>query len=155
MGRPTTGRVRDRPIALNEKVSAQMSRMPRVRSRPEMLLRRELHSRGMRFRVNLATLPGRPDIAFTRARIAVFVDGCFWHMCPAHATMPKNNSEWWREKLLKNVERDRRKDAELNAMGWLVIHAWEHEDPQLVADEVQRRWLAQREDPSTGGALPR
>jgi DNA mismatch endonuclease (patch repair protein) len=153
MSEPKPTRKQTRPVALNDRVSAQMSRMPRVRSRPEMLLRRELHGRGLRFRVNLATLPGRPDIAFTRARIAVFVDGCFWHMCPVHSTMPKNNFAWWQEKLAKNVERDRRKDAELTALGWHVMHVWEHEDPRLVADEIQRRWLEQRERPSTGGVL--
>src|SRR3954451_16345183 len=90
-------RATGRPSALNAKVSAQMSRMPRERTGPEMLLRRELHRRGMRFRVNYRALPGRPDIAFTRARLAVFVDGCFWHLCPLHAVPPKNNGQWWQE----------------------------------------------------------
>jgi DNA mismatch endonuclease (patch repair protein) len=105
-----------------------------------MLLRRELHRRGLRFRVNHTGLPGRPDVAFTRIRLAVFVDGCFWHMCPEHAVMPKNNAAWWREKLLRNVARDREKDAALTDMGWRVLHVWEHEDPIAVADGIERYW---------------
>jgi DNA mismatch endonuclease (patch repair protein) len=132
------------PVALSSVVSGQMSRMPRERSKPEMVIRRELHRRGLRFRVNLRTLPGRPDIAFTRARLAVFVDGCFWHVCPQHATWPKNNAEWWRAKLHRNVERDREKDAQLNALGWRVLHVWEHEDPVAVADDVERLWRLTR-----------
>jgi DNA mismatch endonuclease (patch repair protein) len=141
--------LRPRPTALNAAVSAQMSRMPRERSKPELLLRRELHRRGMRFRVNHRTLPGRPDIAFTRVRLAVFVNGCFWHLCPLHSTMPKNNAEWWRVKLHRNVARDREKDAQLNALGWQVFHAWEHEDPVIVADEVERRWRTMRRSLAT------
>lgn len=117
-----------------------MSRMPRAKTKPEMLLRRELHRRGLRFRVNHAGLPGRPDVSFTRAKLAVFVDGCFWHLCAEHAVLPKNNALWWREKLLRNVERDREKDAQLAAMGWTVLHVWEHEDPVEAADRVERYW---------------
>src|SRR4051812_21274164 len=112
-----------KPAALTPVVSAQMSRMPRARSKPEMALRRELHGRGLRFRVNHPALPGRPDLAFTRVRLAVFVDGCFWHMCPLHSTLPKNNAAWWRDKLSRNVERDREKDDQLKALGWQVMHA--------------------------------
>jgi DNA mismatch endonuclease (patch repair protein) len=105
-----------------------------------MMLRRELHRRGLRFRVNHADLPGRPDLSFTRARLAVFVDGCFWHLCPDHAVLPKNNAAWWREKLRRNVERDREKDTQLVALGWSVLHVWEHEDTVAAADRVERRW---------------
>lgn len=125
-----------RPIPLNDSVSSQMQRMPRTRTKPEMQLRRELHRRGMRFRVNYPKLPGRPDIAFTKLRLAVFVDGCFWHMCPLHSTMPRNNAEWWRIKLLRNVERDREKDDQLSVRGWHVLHIWEHEDTHEAADKV-------------------
>ena len=110
-----------------------------------MLVRRELHRRGLRFRVNMAGLPGRPDIAFTRVCLAVFIDGCFWHMCPEHSTMPKNNSAWWRDKLLRNVERDRDVDVRLGLLGWHVVHAWEHENPVDVADSLQRLWRVLRE----------
>ena len=77
-------------------------------------------------------LPGRPDIGFTRARMAVFVDGCFWHRCPAHGTLPKNNAEWWLAKLDRNVGRDREKDAALVEAGWLPVHVWEHEPVDLA-----------------------
>lgn len=117
-----------------------MARMPRRDTKPEMHLRRELHRRGLRFRVAVAGLPGRPDIVFTRARLIVFVDGCFWHRCPAHHTEPKNNALWWRQKLDRNVERDREKDELLAEQGWLVIHVWEHESPAAAADRVEDAW---------------
>ena len=76
-----------------------------------MTLRRELHTRGMRFRANVRTLPGKPDVVLTWAKIAVFVDGCFWHRCPAHWVPPKANGAWWQTKLDENVERDKRNTA--------------------------------------------
>jgi len=133
-----------RPTPSSEQVSQQIKRMPRKDSVPEVRLRRELHSRGLRFRVNLRGLPGTPDIAFTRAKIAVFVDGCFWHRCPEHGVLPKANRDWWREKLDRNVERDRRKDGELEELGWLSIHVWEHDDPSTVADGIEQAWRVER-----------
>jgi DNA mismatch endonuclease (patch repair protein) len=79
----------------------------------------------------------RADLVFPRHRVAVYVDGCFWHRCPDHATFPKNNAEWWAEKLAGNVARDRDTDARLTAAGWTVIRIWEHEDPVRAADRVQ------------------
>ncbi len=128
-----------RPLPLSAVVSRQMSRMPRRDSRPEVVLRRELHRRGLRFRLH-PQLPGRPDIALTRARVAIFVDGCFWHLCPSHGTVPKNNKEWWRNKLERNVARDREKDAQLATVGWLAVHVWEHEDVGPVADDLVELW---------------
>src|SRR4051812_33034335 len=96
----------------------------------ERSLRSALHGRGLRFRKHLAVLPGRrckPDIVFPRAQIAVFVDGCFWHRCPEHASSPKANAEWWSEKLARNVARDRENDALLRAAGWTVVRLWAHE----------------------------
>ena len=135
---------RHTPVPLNTTVSAQMQRMPRSSSGPEMLIRRELHSRGLRFRVNHPRLPGRPDIAFTAARIAVFIDGCFWHSCPDHSVLPKNNRDWWRSKLERNVERDREKDAQLEKLGWTVVHVWEHEEPLEAADAIEQIWRSIR-----------
>jgi DNA mismatch endonuclease (patch repair protein) len=135
---------RHKPAPLNATVSAQMQRMPRSSSGPEMLIRRELHSRGLRFRVNHPRLPGRPDIAFTAARIAVFIDGCFWHSCPDHSVLPKNNRDWWRSKLERNVERDREKDALLEKLGWTVLHVWEHEEPLEAADAIEQSWRSIR-----------
>ena len=94
----------------------------------------------MRFRVNYKGLPGRPDIAFTRTRLAIFVDGCFWHMCPLHSSMPKNNAEWWQQKLSRNVQRDKEKDDLLISLGWRVLHVWEHEDTVNAADSVEALW---------------
>lgn len=93
----------------------------------------------MRYRLH-AKLPGRPDLVFTRAKLAVFVDGCFWHRCPEHGIMPKNNREWWLEKLEANVVRDRLKDDALDALGWRVVHIWEHEPASDAADRVEVLW---------------
>lgn len=120
-------------------VSRQMSRMPRRDTGPELLLRRALHARGMRFRTHLK-LPGRPDIVLTRARLAVFVDGCFWHACPEHGNLPKNNREWWREKLTANVTRDCAKDEALRQLGWEPLHIWEHVPPDEGAAVVEAVW---------------
>lgn len=108
-------------------------------SRLEQALRSELHRRGLRFRKHLTVLPGvrcRPDIVFTRDRIAVFVDGCFWHSCPLHGTSAKANGEWWAAKLRGNVERDRRNDEALRANGWTVIRLWGHEPIDHMAATV-------------------
>ena len=133
------------PVPLSTAVSTQMKRMPSSSTGPEILIRGELHRRGLRFRVNHPRLPGRPDIAFTAARLAVFVDGCFWHSCPDHRVFPKNNSDWWRDKLERNVARDREKDAQLDLMGWIVVHVWEHEDPAAAADAIERLWRSRRQ----------
>lgn len=126
--------------ALNQKVSEQMARMPRRDTGPELALRRELHRRGLRYRVGMRGIPGTPDIAFTRAKIAVFCDGCFWHSCPDHGILPKNNRDWWREKLERNRERDREKDTELRTQGWVPVHVWEHEDIEKAADRIEALW---------------
>jgi DNA mismatch endonuclease (patch repair protein) len=132
------------PAPLNTTVSAQMQRMPRSSTGPEMLIRRELHRRGLRFRINHPRLPGRPDVAFTAARIAVFVDGCFWHACADHGFLPKNNRDWWRNKLERNVERDREKDAQHEKLGWTVVHVWEHERPLEAANAIEQLWRSVR-----------
>lgn len=134
----------DRQIAqsitpLNDQVRNEMRKMPRRDTKPELALRKELYRRGMRYRVNYRDLPGRPDIALTRAKIAVFVDGCFWHACPVHGGLPRNNRDWWRAKLDRNRERDREKDAALVDLGWIPLHYWEHDDIEEVADEIE--WL--------------
>jgi len=121
-------------------VSAQMSRMPRASTGPEVRLRRALHAAGLRFRLHDRSLPGTPDIVFTRARLAVFLDGCYWHGCDEHGVLPKNNREWWRAKLAANRERDRRKDAALVELGWTPLHFWEHEPVDEVVAAVVRHW---------------
>lgn len=112
--------------------SANMRANRRADTKPEMALRRALHSQGLRYRKDyrLDLAPGarvRPDIAFTARRVAVFVDGCFWHVCPQHGTQPAANTWYWQPKLLRNVERDRAADAALTAAGWEVVRIWEHE----------------------------
>lgn len=119
-----------------------MSRMPRQDTGPEIALRRALHHRGMRFRVHAANLPGRPDIVLVRVRLAIFVDGCFWHGCPDHGVMPKANRSFWSEKIGGNQLRDRRNDAALVELGWSALHVWEHEDPEAVAARLERLWRA-------------
>ncbi len=74
---------------------------------------------------------------FTRLKVIVFVDGCFWHGCPLHATAPANNAEWWREKLDANIERDRRNTRALEALGWTVVRVWEHEDAEDAVARIQ------------------
>lgn len=128
------------PAPLNASVSAQMSRMPRSSTKPELDLRRELHRRGLRFTVNRRDLPGTPDVVFSRARLAVFVDGCFWHGCLDHGVLPKNNREWWRQKLEANRQRDESKDRLLVEQGWHPVHLWEHVPADEMADIVEQLW---------------
>lgn len=120
--------------------SARMSRQRRTGTGPELALRRELHRRGLRYFVDRAPIRGqrrRADVIFPRRKVAVYVDGCFWHRCPQHATDPKNNAQWWAEKLAGNVARDRATDETLRAAGWQVVRIWEHEDAATAADRVQ------------------
>lgn len=113
-----------------------MQMMPVKNSKPEVRLRQLLHERGLRFRLHRGGLPGRPDIVFGPAKVAVFLDGCFWHNCPRHCVLPKNNRRWWRKKLMENRARDRRKDRALAKQGWLAIHVWEHENMETAAKRV-------------------
>ena len=101
---------------------------------PELAIRQGVHEAGMRYRVDLPIrVPGhrpiRPDLVFTRRRVAVFVDGCFWHGCPVHATSPVIRARFWADKIAANRERDRRHDDVLTRAGWTVLRIWEHEDP--------------------------
>ncbi len=105
----------------------------------ELALRKELYRRGWRFRVNYRPLPESPrraDIVFVKRRVAVFVDGCFWHSCPVHATFPKANRRWWADKLGQNRLRDRHTNKSLRNAGWKVVRIWEHEDTQRAAEKV-------------------
>jgi DNA mismatch endonuclease, patch repair protein len=141
------------PHPTSLEVSARMRRNRRRDTAPEIALRSELHGRGLRFRKDLPLRVSgrivRPDIAFTRVRLAVFVDGCFWHACPIHGNQPRANSDYWRPKLARNVARDRAVDRALHAAGWCVLRAWEHEPPAVVADRVEAA-LRLPKDPSSG-----
>lgn len=124
-----------------------MERQGRRDTAAELAVRRAVHARGLRYRVDRSPLKGlrsRADLVFGPTKVAVYVDGCFWHGCPAHATEPKNNAEWWREKLSANKERDLRANESLTAAGWLVLRFWEHEDPDAVADQIERAVLERR-----------
>lgn len=136
---PTPQRVPKHPGPSSERVSAKMSVARRRDTAPEVALRRVLHARGLRFRINYP-VPGQRrrtiDIAFTRLRVAVFVDGCFWHGCPQHGTEPRANAEWWRTKIKANKARDQDTDVVLRAQDWSVCRVWEHEAPGLAADRI-------------------
>ena len=105
---------------------------------PELRVRRLLHARGLRYRVDVPPIGGRrrADIVFTRAKTAIFIDGCYWHGCPEHATLPKSNTSYWLPKLKRNIERDRETDARLRESGWTVRRFWEHEPPDQVAQTI-------------------
>lgn len=120
-------------------VAARMSRQASRDTAPEVAVRKLLHASGYRYRLNerVPHMPRRTiDIAFTRAKVAVFMDGCFWHGCPEHATQPKANAEWWRQKLDRNMARDAETTAHLVTEGWTVLRFWEHQSPVLVAEQV-------------------
>lgn len=110
-------------------------------TQPELSLRRAVHALGLRYRVDSSLpLPGlrrRADLTFTKARVAVFLDGCFWHGCPEHFTTAKANAEFWREKVRRNRERDQETDRALRKLGWVSIRIWEHEDPQAAAERIE------------------
>lgn len=144
----------DRPLSLGDgiivpypepstrAVTAVMRGNRSLGSRPEMALRRQLHAAGLRYRVNLRLKVGdfsvRPDIVFPRAKVAVFMDGCFWHGCPQHGTRPRSNTEYWQAKIGRNISRDQRNTANLQANGWIVVRLWEHDDPHLAAKRIHQ-----------------
>ncbi|GAA2223289.1 very short patch repair endonuclease [Promicromonospora sukumoe] len=127
------------PGASSSSISRRMSTARRKDTAPEIALRRELHARGLRYRVAYP-IPGQRrrtiDIAFTRARVAVMVDGCFWHGCQVHGTKPRSNAGWWATKLAANSARDADTNRVLTEMGWRVVRIWEHETPAAAADVV-------------------
>jgi DNA mismatch endonuclease, patch repair protein len=129
-----------RPFPSSAAKSAEMSRLGRRDTAPELALRSELHRRGLRFRVDRVPMRGmrsRADLVFGPARVAVYVDGCFWHSCPEHGTMPKANAEFWGRKLARNRERDAATNQLLGELGWAVLRFWEHEDHVAAADSVE------------------
>jgi len=125
--------------------SANMRANRRRDTEPERRVRELLHASGLRYRVDLPVrVPGarliRPDIAFTRIRLAVFIDGCFWHGCPEHKGRPKANAHYWGPKIDGNIERDKRQTRALTAAGWSVLRFWEHESPPEVARRIGDRY---------------
>lgn len=147
-GRPaTSARTRREKTAAASTASSPgvRRRMQAQRTRdtgPELAVRRLLHARGLRYRVDRAPLPGlrrRADIVFGPARLAVYIDGCFWHGCPQHGNQSRTNSDYWGPKLRGNRQRDAETDQALLQAGWTVLRAWEHEAPEVVAARVEQR----------------
>ena len=137
-----------------------MQRQGRRDTVPELALRRAVWKRGLRYRVDVSPIRGarrRADLVFTRAKVAVYVDGCFWHSCPKHATTPKANRAWWIDKLDANVARDRDTDRRLHEADWIALRIWEHEDPDTAAARVERivrERVAEVARTSTRGGIP-
>lgn len=110
-------------------------------TKPELDVRRLLHARGLRYRVNykpVASLRSRADVVFTKAKVAVYVDGCFWHGCPDHYQPSKTNADYWSPKIQANRDRDSRVNAVLQEAGWTVVRVWEHQDPRAAANAIER-----------------
>lgn len=134
----------DDEIAKYQTSAGRRRNMQAIRRRdtkPELAVRSILHAGGLRYRCDLRVKVGaravRPDIVFTRRRVAVLIDGCFWHACPEHGSAPRNNTEYWNPKLRRNQERDRENTEALEAAGWLVVRAWEHTPPSEIAARVR------------------
>lgn len=136
------------PGASSPAVRAVMAGNRKRDTRPEKALRSALHARGLRYRLHIRPVSGscQVDVLFRAARVAVFVDGCFWHRCPKHGVRPRTNADYWDAKIARNVERDRQNTAELEAAGWTVVRVWEHEDPTAAAERIDGivRSLARR-----------
>jgi DNA mismatch endonuclease, patch repair protein len=130
-------------------VSAVMKGNRKRDTTPEMLIRRLLHSQGLRYRVNHRLLLGdvavRPDIVFVRRRLAVFVDGCFWHSCPEHGTQPRANPTYWGPKLARNQARDQLVNERLTLSGWTVLRVWEHEPPATAVERIVEALMNSRD----------
>lgn len=124
-------------------------------TKPEMAVRRAVHALGLRYRVDARPLPDlnrRADLVFTRAKVAVFVDGCYWHGCPEHGTTAKTNATYWDSKIGRNRDRDGETDRLLGEAGWLIVRIWEHEDAHEAAERVAgavRGSLSSRHSPTS------
>jgi DNA mismatch endonuclease (patch repair protein) len=128
------------PPASSSLTRRRMQNTPTRDTPHEMALRRELHRRGLRYRVDVRPVPSirrRADIVFPRAQVSVFCDGCFWHGCQEHMKWPKANAAWWRDKIAITRARDADTDARVKAAGWIVIRVWEHEPAKLAADRIE------------------
>ncbi len=144
-----------RSFASTPAVRKRMQEQRTVDTGPELQLRRLLHAAGLRYRVNRRVSPStnrRADVVFGPSKVAVFVDGCFWHGCPEHFRAPATNPDYWGPKIAGNRARDADTTARLEAEGWLVLRFWEHEDMAEAAGAVARAVRARH--PRRKGALP-
>ena len=142
------------PVPVSEAVRDRFRRQRTRDTGAEMAVRRAVHARGLRYRVDVAPEPAlrrRADLVFRPAKVAVFVDGCYWHGCRQCGWMPKSNAGWWADKIQRNRARDADTNARLLAAGWLVIRAWEHEEPERVADQIVVAVSKRRSLQRTGG----
>lgn len=116
-----------------------MQRQRRVDTGPELALRRQLHRRGLRYRLHVPVVDARRrhDIVFPKVKVVVEVRGCFWHGCPEHGTSPKANAAWWADKLATNKRRDEDTAHRLADAGWTLVVVWEHEDPVVAATRIE------------------
>ena len=132
--------MKERPAAISKKVSGAMRSMPEHSTGPEMAVRRLLYAKGLRYRVQYP-VPGAPrrtiDIAFPGKKVAVFIDGCFWHGCTEHRNIPAHNRDWWKDKIEQNRSRDRDTDEKLHDAGWYVLRYWEHDPAERIVSEVR------------------
>jgi DNA mismatch endonuclease (patch repair protein) len=127
------------PPPSDRQTRKRMTRQGRRDTKPEILLRKKLTKRGLRYRVDCSPVEGirsKADIVFPRLRLAIFVHGCFWHGCPEHARPTKSNTKWWAEKIAANRQRDMETSEKLSAAGWHVERIWEHEAPEEAADRI-------------------
>jgi DNA mismatch endonuclease, patch repair protein len=152
LGADASAEARLEGLLMTERARQAWEGVPEVRRRimkanrrtdtaPERAVRTLLHARGFRFRVDLPIEAEggralRPDIVFPRQRLAVYIDGCYWHGCPEHGTMPATNRSYWKPKIEENKRRDAQQTARLQRSGWRVLRAWEHEDPAAVTERV-------------------
>lgn len=136
------------PPPSSERASYNMSRNRARNTNPELTLRKALWAARLRgYRLHTRGVPGRPDITFNRAKLAIFVHGCFWHGCPKHSRPPKANAKFWSEKFARNTARDIRKETELLAAGWKVLTFWEHDvrdDLSKVVGKIERALIRSR-----------
>ncbi len=144
MSSPGTTRIPAAPPASDAATRRTMKSNRRADTKPEVAMRSMLHRAGLRFRkdryIKFERRGVKADVVFPSARVVLFVDGCFWHRCPEHATMPTRNYDYWHAKFRRNMERDRANNEQLQALGWRVVRIWEHEvkDPELSAHAVAR-----------------
>jgi DNA mismatch endonuclease, patch repair protein len=132
----------------SKETSFRMAKVRQKNTDAEIALRKELYQRGLRYRVNFEILkkPRRvADIVFPGLKIAIFVDGCFWHGCPDHGTWPKNNAEFWRQKIETNIARDNDTNERLREIGWTVLRFWRHIRPTDAADIILKSVLDAKE----------
>lgn len=132
--------------------------MQAIRSRdtkPERLVRKLVHAQGLRYRVAAKPLPElrrTADMVFRPSKVAVFIDGCYWHGCPEHYVPPKTNSGYWSDKVARNMTRDRDTDQRLTDAGWLVLRFWEHEPAGACADRIAAEVEKRRTNPQKPGS---